>query len=129
MQLLASYANDLTAAGKVKAMTKNERGYAKLFSINRGCRVWVHHTLDDKLILDLMVTKNEALKNLDVVKSDIGKFSQFVEEAGHPMFQTHWQHSISKGDVREQYYFEVTNEKVETIIALIDKARLAFQSL
>lgn len=127
MHLLASHVNDLTAVGKVKAMTTNEMGYAKLFSINNGSRVWVHHTHDDKLILDLMITKNAELTYPDVVKSAIATFTQFAKDAGHMISHCQWQHSINKADIRKKYYFEVTNERVETIIVLIDKVRLAFQ--
>jgi hypothetical protein len=128
MHLLASHANDLSAAGKVKAMTKNEKGFAKLISVNNGCRVWLHHTLDDRLMLDLMVTRNGQLTNPDVVKSAIAKFSQFAANAGHTIASRQWRHSINIVDVREQYYFEVTNESVETVIELIAKVRLAFQN-
>lgn len=126
MHFLASHVNDLTAAGKVKAMTINEKGYAKLFSINSGCRVWVHHTRQDKLILDLMVTKSVKHKSPDVVKSAIATFSRFTKDAGHAVSHCEWQHSINKADLRDRYYFEVTDERTETIIALIDKVRLAF---
>lgn len=127
MHLLASHVNDLTADGKVKAMTANEMGYAKIFSINNGCRVWVHHTRTDKLILDLMVTKNAELAYPDVVKSAIATFSQFAKEADHMISECEWTHAINKADTRKQYYFDVTNERVDTIIALIDKVTRAFQ--
>ncbi len=128
MHLIASQVNDLNDDGKVKAQTANEKGYAKLFSINNGCRVWVHHTLDDKLILDLMVTKSAALTHPEVVKSAVATFSQFAKDAGHMISHRPWQHSINKADIRQQYYFEVTNERIETIVALVDKVRLAFQT-
>ncbi|MCK9623065.1 MAG: hypothetical protein M0R47_21325 [Methylobacter sp.] len=109
-------------------MTANEKGYAKLLLINNGCRMWVHHTLDDKLILDLMVTKNAELKHADVVKSAVAVFSQFAKDVGHMISHRSWQHSINKADIRQQYYFEVTNERVEIIIALVGKVRHAFQT-
>ena len=128
MYLMASQVNDLNVDGKVRAYTANEKGYAKLFSINNGCRVWAHHTLDDKLILDLMVTKSTALTHPDVVKSALATFTQFAKDAGYMISHRPWQHSINQADTRQQYYFEVTNETIETIVALVDKVRLAFQT-
>lgn len=72
--------------------------------------------------------KKRKTQNPDVVKSVTAKFSQFAEEAGHSILQSEWEHSIKKTDLREQYYFEVTHEKLATIFAPVDKVRLVFQN-
>ncbi|MDO8312630.1 MAG: hypothetical protein Q7T25_11890 [Sideroxyarcus sp.] len=80
MYLIAKQVNDLNAKGKVKAQTGNEKGYAKLFSINSGCRVWAHHTRDEKLIVDLMFTESAEDKNPIVVKGAVATFAQFAKD-------------------------------------------------
>ena len=127
MHLIASQVADLNSDGKVKAQTANEKGYAKLISINNGCRVWAHHTLDDKIIIDLMFTKTGALRYPDVVKAAISTFEKFAKDSGRQALHRSWKHSINKSDVRQQYYFEITNDNPETIAALVDTVKRAFQ--
>jgi len=126
MHLLASHVNDLNAAGKVKAMSKNEKGYAKVFAINSGCRVWIHHDLNDRIVLDLMVTKSGRLTSPDAVNFAVTKFSQFTKDAGYELSHLVWKHAINKTDIRDQYYFDVSNRTVETIIELIEKLKATF---
>ena len=117
----------LNSGGKIKANTANEKGYAKLASINRGCRIWAHHTLKNELIIDILVTKTADLKYPDIVKSAVDTFHKFAKDNGRQTSNRSWTHSINKSDVRRQYYFEITNDSPETIAALVEAARLAFQ--
>jgi hypothetical protein len=127
MYLIAKQVNDLNAKGKVKAHTGNEKGYAKLFSINNGCRVWAHHTRDDKLIVDLMYTASADDKHPDVVKAAVATFEQFAEDSGYQVSQVPWQHSIDKDKPeRKQYFFEITTVGDDAIGELVDKVRIAF---
>ena len=128
MQLIANQVNDLNSEGKVKAQTANEKGYAKLVSINNGCRVWAHHTLDDKLIIDLMFTKSAEFRYPEVVKSALATFQRFAKESNRQVLHRSWQHSINKSDIRQQYYFDITGDNAETMGALVEAARLAFQT-
>lgn len=89
MHLIARQVNDLNSKGKVKAQTGNEKGYAKLFSINNGCRVWAHHTLDDKLIVDLMFTESAEDKHPDVVKAAVATFERFAKDSGYLVLTAH----------------------------------------
>ncbi len=125
MYLIAMQVNDLNAKGKVKAQTGNEKGYAKLFSINNGCRVWAHHTRDEKLIIDLMFTESAEGKHPDVVKAAVATFERFAKDSGYHVSQSQWEHSIDKFK-RTQYFFEITTVGDDAIVELVDKVRIAF---
>lgn len=125
MHLIAEQVNDLNSKGKVKAQTGNEKGYAKLFSINNGCRVWAHHTLDDKLIVDLMFTNSAKGKHPDVVEAAVATFERFAKDSGYLVSQVPWQHSIDKSE-RQQHYFEITTVADKAISEIVDKVRVAF---
>jgi hypothetical protein len=127
MYLIASQVNDLNAKGKVKAQTGNEKGYAKLFSINNGCRVWAHHTRDDKLIVDLMYTASAEDKFPDVVKAAVDTFERFAKDYGYQVSQVPWSHSIDKDKPgRKQYFFDISTLEQDAIAELVDKVRIAF---
>lgn len=125
MHLIAEQVNDLNSKGKVKAQTGNEKGYAKLFFINNGCRVWAHHTLDDKLIVDLMFTNSAKDKHPDVVEAAVATFERFAKDSGYLVSQVPWQHSIDKS-ARQQHYFEFTTVADKAISEIVDKVRVAF---
>ena len=126
MHRIASQVDGLNDEGKVKAQTGNEKGYAILFSVSSGCRVWAHHTRDDRLIIDLMFTKSEEFKRPDTVKSAIVTFEQFASKSNRQVICSPWQHSITKSDTRTQHYFEITNEDDYAISELVKDVRLAF---
>lgn len=125
MYLIAKHVNDLNSKGKVKAQTGNEKGYAKLFSINNGCRVWAHHTRDDTLIVDLMFTKSAEDKHPEAVKAAVATFERFAKDSGYLVSNRPWEHSIDKSE-RNQYFFEITTVGDEAIAELVDKVRSIF---
>ena len=125
MHRIATEVDELNEKGKVKA--RNEKGYAILFSVSNGCRVWAHHTRKDKLIIDLMFTKSEEFKHPDVVNSAIVTFKKFASKSSRKVISNPWQHSTTKSDTRTQYYFEITNEDDQTISELVRDVRLAFR--
>ena len=129
MHRIASQVDGLNDIGKVKAQTGNERGYAILFSVSSGCRVWAHHTRDDKLIIDLMYTKNETFKHPDIVKSAILVFEEFASKSNRQISCRPWKHSIMESDTRTQHYFEITNDDDQTISELVKDVRHAFDTL
>ena len=125
MHLIAKHVNDLNAKGKVKAQTGNEKGYAKLFSINSGCRVWAHHTRDDKLIIDLMFTKSAEDKHPNVVKAAVATFERFANDSGYQISRIPWEHSIDKSE-RTRDFFEITTAEDDVIMDIVDKVMIAF---
>lgn len=128
MHLLAKQVNDLNAKGKVKAQTGNEKGYAKLFSIISGCRVWAHHTRDDKLIIDLMFTKSAEDKHPNVVKAAVATFERFANDSGYQVSRMPWEHSIDKSE-RTRDFFEITTVGDDAIVDIVDKVRIAFGTI
>lgn len=76
-----------------------------------------------------MVTKITARKHPGIVKSAVATFEKFAKDSGRHASYSVWTHSINKSDVRDQYYFEITNDSPETIDALVEAVRLAFQPL
>lgn len=128
MHAIADHVGDLNTSGKVKAQTANENGYAKILSINSGTRVWIHHTRDDKMIFDLLVTHAAGLKHPEITKHTEGAFIKFAIDAGYEVLNRTWQHSIVKNDVRQQWYFDITNDSIEDVCALIGKLKLAFSA-
>jgi len=129
MHQIASQVGGLNANGKVKAQTGNEKGYAILSTISAGCKVWAHHTHDDKLIIDLMFTKSEELKHPEIVRSAAETFAQFAAKSNRPVTRSPWQHSITKSDTRTQHYIEITGEDQQSISELVRTVRLSFETL
>ena len=129
MYSIANQVGDLNAAGKVKAFTGHQKGYAKLVVINSGCKVWAQHTRADKLTIDLLVTESASRKWPAVRDLAVNTFVAFAKGNGQKPAENPWQHSASEADTREQYTFEITNESSEAISLLIDKLKIAFRNL
>ncbi len=53
MYFAAKKVNDLNDFGKVKAFSSNEKGYARIFLIKRGCAIWIHHLKSDPRVRQL----------------------------------------------------------------------------
>jgi len=129
MYLIAKQADDLNAAGKVKAFTGHQKGYAKIVIINSGCKVWAQHTRADKLTIDLLITESASRKWPAVRDLAVSTFVAFAKGNGKKLAENPWQHSASNADRREQHSFEITNESSEAIGLLIDKLKIAFRNL
>ena len=130
MYSIANQVGDLNAAGKVKAFTGHQKGYAKLAIVNSGCKVWAQHTRADKLTIDLLVTGSASRKWPAVRDLAVTTFVAFAKGNGQKLLEKPpWQHSASEADTREQYTFEITNESSEAISLLIDKLKIAFRNL
>jgi len=130
MQLIAAHVGDLNAQGKVRAMTGNERGYAKIYAVTPGCKVWAHHTLDDRLIIDLMITKSSTQNEPRVAQSAVATFERIARSAGYEVKPPqNWQHSINKEDTRQQHFINVSDKSTESITVFIDSLRTTFRQL
>jgi len=55
MYEIAKYLGELNAKDKVKKFG-GEKGYAKVYQIIPGCSIFVHHSSDDSLVIDLQIT-------------------------------------------------------------------------
>jgi len=124
MHAHASYLNDLNPKGMVKVFAGNEKGYASIVNLKRGLNIYVHHTLEDQLTIDLLIT--EAAENDKIaVEKAISKFNQF-QFNDKKIRERVWQHSSNKNDKRRQYYFDVTDLSDEDIRKIFDKIREEF---
>lgn len=126
MYLTAKRVNDLNADGKVKAFSSNEKGYARIVVIKRGCAIWMHHTKDDRLTISLMITESMASKFPVTEHTAIKKFEVF---AGDRLQLEKFQHSINKWDNRIKRYVDVTCCSYEEIATLVDRALGTFNDM
>lgn len=123
MYLAAKKVSDLNLEGKVKAFSSNEKGYARIFVIKRGCAIWMHHTKNDRLTISLMITEAMAAKFPVTEHAAIRKFEIF---AGNRMQKEEFEHSINRYDKRLKHYIDVTNYTFNEISSMIDKIRETF---
>lgn len=122
MYQVAEYLNELNDRGQVKGFSGNERGYAKVKEIKRGCAIWVHHLNDDRLIIDLMVSVTAAEKFPEITSEAISKFKDFFNY----MFEKEsWKHSVNENNA-ERYYVEVSELQTEEIEKILSKIRSEF---
>ncbi|GAB4174097.1 MAG: hypothetical protein Tsb0017_11610 [Geothermobacteraceae bacterium] len=80
MYNIASHLNELNSAGKVKGFQGNEKGYAKVHQIKSGCSIWVHHLIDDRLIIDLLISPNAQKNHSEKCKTSKEIFNSFFVE-------------------------------------------------
>lgn len=125
MYLAAKKLSDLNAEGKVKAFSSNEKGYARIVVIKRGCAVWMHHTKNDRLTISLMITKAMAAKFPVTEHAAIKNFEAF---AGDRMQTEEFEHSINCYDKRLKRYIDVTNCTFTEISSMIDKVQEIFSN-
>lgn len=126
MYLTAKKVNDLNVNGKVKAFSSNEKGYARIFVIRRGCAIWLHHTKDDRLTISLMITEAMANKFPVTEHAAIKKFENF---AGDRLLLESFEHSINKWDKRIKRYVDVTSCSYEEIATLVDRILMSFNDM
>jgi len=115
--------NNLSKVGKVKVFA-NEKGYASIVKLKPGLNIYIHHTLEDQLIVDLLITGAAENNYKIAVEKAISKFKQLFNDK--KISERSWQHSIDKSDKRRQYYFDVTDLSDEDIRKIFDKIREEF---
>lgn len=117
MLSIAKNLNQLNKQGKVKSFQGNEKGYAKVIEIKRGCSIWVHHLKDDRLIIDLMISESAQSKYPEISRETINKFKDcvncFTEEEP-------WQHSIDTKVNAKRYYVDVTKFSIDRILVILN---------
>ena len=123
MYFHAKSLNDLSKSGKIKAFA-NEKGYASIVNLKPGLNIYIHHTLEDQLIIDLLITEAVEINYKIAVEKTISQFKQLFNDK--KIIERSWQHSIKESDKRRQYYFDVTNLSDEDIRKIIDKIREEF---
>jgi hypothetical protein len=123
---IAGHLKDLNKYGKVKGLDGNEKGYAKVIEIFRGCSVWVHHLHNDDLIIDLMVSHTAHKKNPALCDSSVKKFEDFFGGSGGSVKKTKWTHSIDQHYEYERHYVVMNDKKTAEIIDIVDNLKKIF---
>lgn len=124
MYQVAKYFGDLNRKGNVKGFKANERGYARVKDIVRGCGLFVVHTNNEELMVYLMVTPTALTRYEATCKRAVTTFKNFL---GSDVEQRKWTHAIANGE-RDLYSVDVTNRELPEIFKLVDelKGKLLF---
>lgn len=119
MYQVAKYFGDLNSKGKVKGFRANEKGYARVKDIVRGCTLLVLHTNDGDLKVNLMITPTAHSRHETTCKRAVTTFKSFL---GSDVEQKKWTHSIAN-DERDLYSVDVTNRELHEIFKLVDELK------
>jgi len=93
----------------------NEKSYINILKITRGCKICVHHTLDDKLHIDLRATKAAKRDYGETIKETVRKFDEFFKKNDLEIIELKFV-SLLGNDVRDEWYVDVTDCLTITII-------------
>lgn len=120
MYNIAKHYTDLNDKGSVKASKANEKGYARIKDITRGCTLVVVHRKDNQIIINLLVTaaakkREETLCNraIEVFKSHFGSAVEYVKR---PDLR-------GSDDVRDSYFVNVTNKNLSVVINMVNEVK------
>lgn len=108
MFTIAHYLKELNNQNKVKAYKKNEYGYAKVVNIKKGCSIWVHHTLENRLIIDLLISPAARRNNGELCQAAVRQFGGFFHEEPK---QIPWSHADKPDIIHERHLVDITSEK------------------
>lgn len=124
MYQIANYFGDLNSKGKVKGFSANEKGYARVKDIVRGCTLLVLHTNDGELIVNLLITSTALLRYEATCQRAVKTFKSFlVTDVKHRK----WTHALGN-DERDQYLVDVTNRDLPEIFELVDELKVKLLS-
>jgi len=123
MHEIAEYLDELNAKGRVKRNPRNEKGYAKIQQIRRGCDVWFHHLLDDRLIIDLMISEAARRDHNEAADKSISVFKFNYKENVES-----WQHALD-GRNYERYFVDVSRFSLDNLKKVTDQIRERFSKI
>lgn len=119
MYQVAKYFGDLNSRGKVKGFSANEKGYARVRDIIRGCTLLVLHTNDGELMVNLLVTSTALSRYEATCQRAVKTFKSFL---GTDVKQRKWSHALGN-DERDQYSIDVTNRDLPEIFKLVEELK------
>jgi len=108
MYQLAKHYGDLNSKGKVKGFSANEKGYARVMDIVRGCTLLVLHTNDGELKISLLITSTSLSKHEATCQIAVMIFNSFPNI---DVKKEKWKHALVN-DERDQYSIYVTKRKL-----------------
>lgn len=120
---IAEYLGDLNDQGGIKGFCGNEKGYAKIIQICKGCSIWVHRELDDKLIINLLISPSAKENYPYECKVAV---EDFYEIFSPNVNKSKWVHATDKNIEHDRYIFDVTDKSSADIISSIDEIHSYF---
>lgn len=120
MYCIAKLYNYLNDKGKVKAKRCNEKGYAKIKDIVRGCSLFVHHMNDDQLIINLFVSTAAKTRYEILCNKAVDVFKKHFQS---DVLCTSWENSLGGGYVYDRYIVDVTNKDLPVLLKMIEEVR------
>jgi hypothetical protein len=119
MYQVAKYFGDLNRKGKVKGFRANEIGYARVKDIVRGCTLFVIHTNDGELSVNLLISSTALSRYEATCQRAVKTFKSFL---GTVVKQRKWAHAMGN-DERDQYSVDVTNRDLPGIFTLVNELK------
>lgn len=118
---IAKYLDDLNSKNKVKNRKENDQyGYAKVVEIKRGCSIWVHHLINNNLIIDLQISPTAQSKYNGACVSAIRDFDNFFDQT--PV-ESPWFHARKPDEEHTRYLIDITTKNDEEIFNLLNKIK------
>lgn len=118
MYFIAKHYNDLNASGMVKGFKGNEKGYARIKKIVNGCSLYVFHTLNDHLTINIMLTPTSKSRYELACTTAVGIFEKH--------FKPNYRFAIREGAMGDRYdnhIADVTNKELPEIISMIEEIK------
>ena len=110
---VAKHLGDLNKQGCVKGFNGNENGYAKIIQICRGCSIWIHHELNETLIIDLLISPSAQKSYPEKCSRAVRLFKEFFSFS---VDNSKWIHAIDTQNEHDRYYVNATDLSTEEII-------------
>ncbi len=129
MSIIANKLGELNSKGKVKAITANERGYARIVDINPGISLLVYHTLDDSLTMNLLITNAAMRRYPNNYESAVQAFLDFHRQSfanQESPQELEWINSLNIKDTRTIYSIDITKLEADECIEKIAAIKRAF---
>lgn len=129
MLLIAKHLKELNSKAKVKAITVNERGYARILDINAGLSLIVYHTRNDRLTINLLATEAAIRRYPDNYKNSVTTFLDFHHQNFKGLKspqEEEWINQLNNKDTRIIFSIDVTTLDIDECIEKIDVIKLTF---
>jgi hypothetical protein len=129
MLLIAKSLKEINSKGKVKAITANERGYARILDINAGLSLIVYHTRNYRLTINLIATEAAIRRYPDNYNKSVKTFLEFHHQNFKGLKtpqEEEWINQLNRKDTRSIFSIDVTTLDINECIKKIDTIKLAF---
>ena len=120
MYYIAKHYNWLNDKGNVKAIKGNEKGYAKIKDIVRGCSLCVHHLNNGQLIINLLISFTAKSRYEVACSKAVDVFKNHFQSE---VKNSTWESSMGDGRVYDRYFVDVTNSDLPEIVKMIEEVR------